>query len=133
MSAPLQGKSLRSPLGRARGLGSAKEGTAHWWAQRVTAVALVPLTLWFVVNLIALAGAPRIDVLAWLASPVVAVLMLLLVAAVFRHAQLGLQVVIEDYVHAEGVKVAALMFVNGASLLLGALAAFSILKLAFGG
>jgi succinate dehydrogenase / fumarate reductase membrane anchor subunit len=133
MSAPLQGKSLRSPLGRARGLGSAKEGTAHWWAQRVTAVALVPLTLWFVANVIALAGAPRIDVLAWLASPVAAVLMLLLVAAVFRHAQLGLQVVVEDYVHAEGAKVAALMFVNGASLLLGALAAFSILKLAFGG
>jgi succinate dehydrogenase / fumarate reductase membrane anchor subunit len=133
MSAPLDGKSLRSPLGRARGLGSAKEGTAHWWAQRVTAIALVPLTLWFVANVIALAGAPRIDVLAWLASPVVAVLMLLLVAAVFRHAQLGLQVVVEDYVHAEGVKVAALMFVNGASLLLFALAAFSILKLAFGG
>ena len=133
MSAPLDGKSLRSPLGRARGLGSAKEGTAHWWAQRVTAVALVPLTLWFVGNVIALAGAPRIDVLAWLASPVVAVLMLLLVAAVFRHAQLGMQVVVEDYVHAEGVKVAALMFVNGASLLLFALAAFSILKLAFGG
>jgi succinate dehydrogenase / fumarate reductase membrane anchor subunit len=118
------GKSLRSPLGRARGLGSAKDGTHHWWAQRVTAIALVPLTVWFVASVIGLAGAPLIELQAWVASPVVAVLLLILVGATFQHARLGVQVVIEDYVHHEGVKVA---------LLLGAIAAFSILKLAFGG
>jgi succinate dehydrogenase / fumarate reductase membrane anchor subunit len=127
------GKSLRSPLGRARGLGSAKDGTHHWWAQRVTAIALVPLTVWFVASVIGLAGAPLIELQAWVASPVVAVLLLILVGATFQHARLGVQVVIEDYVHHEGVKVALLLAVNGAALLFGAIAAFSILKLAFGG
>ena len=127
------GKSLRSPLGRARGLGSAKDGTHHWWAQRVTAIALVPLTVWFVASIIGLVGASRIDLQAWVASPVVAVLLLILVGATFHHARLGVQVVIEDYVHHEGVKVALLLAVNGTALLFGAISAFSILKLAFGG
>jgi len=126
-------KSLRSPLGRARGLGSAKDGTHHWWAQRVTAIALVPLTVWFVASIIGLVGASRIDLQAWVASPVVAVLLMILVAATFHHARLGVQVVIEDYVHHEGVKVALLLAVNGTALLFGAVAVFSILKLAFGG
>ncbi|MCA3246243.1 MAG: succinate dehydrogenase, hydrophobic membrane anchor protein [Azospirillum sp.] len=129
----MQGKSLRSPLGRVRGLGSAKDGTHHWWAQRVTAIALVPLLLWFVASVVSLAGAPLAEVKAWLASPVAAVLLLALIVAVFHHAQLGLQVVIEDYVHAEGVKIAALLLVKGAALLFGGLSAFSVLKLAFGG
>ena len=93
--------SLRTPLGRVRGLGSAKEGTAHWWAQRLTAIALVPLVLWFAVSLIVLAGADHATVAAWLRDPVAAVLMLLLILAGFHHAQLGMQVVIEDYVHSE--------------------------------
>ncbi|MCA3245910.1 MAG: succinate dehydrogenase, hydrophobic membrane anchor protein [Tagaea sp.] len=129
----MQGKSLRSPLGRVRGLGSAKDGTHHWWAQRVTAIALVPLLLWFVASVVSLAGAPLAEVKAWLASPIAAVLLLALIVAVFHHAQLGLQVVIEDYVHAEGVKIAALLLVKGAALLFGGLSAFSVLKLAFGG
>ncbi len=127
------GKSLRSPLGRARGLGSAKDGTHHWWAQRVTAIALIPLTVWFVASVISLVGAPLIELQAWAASPVVAVLLMILVVATFQHARLGVQVVIEDYVHHEGLKVALLLAVNGASLLFGAVAVFSILKLAFGG
>jgi len=126
-------KSLRSPLGRARGLGSAKDGTHHWWAQRVTAIALIPLSLWFVASIVRLAGAPLIDLQAWAASPVVAVLLLILVVATFQHARLGMQVVVEDYVHHEGVKIAALLAINGASLLFGAISAFSVLKLAFGG
>jgi succinate dehydrogenase / fumarate reductase membrane anchor subunit len=129
----LTGKSLRSDLGRVRGLGSAKDGTHHWWGQRVTAIALVPLVLWFVASVIGLVGAPLAAVKAWVASPIVAVLLLALVAAVFQHARLGLQVVIEDYVHDEAVKIASLLATNGAALLLGGIAALSILKLAFGG
>ncbi|MBI1244874.1 MAG: succinate dehydrogenase, hydrophobic membrane anchor protein [Alphaproteobacteria bacterium] len=131
MAAP--DKSLRSSLGRVRGLGSAKDGTMHWWAQRTTAIALVPLTVWFVVSVIAHAGAPLAEVKAWIGSPVPAVLMLALVVAMFQHARLGVQVVIEDYVHCEAVKIAALLAVNGAALLFGGFAVFSILKLAFGG
>ncbi len=126
-------KSLRSPLGRARGLGSAKDGTHHWWAQRVTAIAMIPLMLWFVASIVSLAGAPLPAVQAWIASPIPAVLLLSLIVAVFHHAQLGLQVVIEDYVHAEGVKLVALLAVKGAAWLFGGIAAFSVLKIAFGG
>lgn len=125
--------SLRSPLGRVRGLGSAKEGVAHWWAQRVTAVALVPLTLWFVVSVLSLAGASYEQALAFFAAPHRAVPMLLLIVALFHHAQLGLQVVIEDYIHQEGAKIALLLLVKGLAALLGTLAGFAVLKLAFGG
>lgn len=125
--------SLRTPLGRVRGLGSAKEGTAHWWAQRLTAIALVPLVLWFAVSLIILTGADHAAVAAWLGNPAAAVLMLLLILAGFHHAQLGMQVVIEDYVHTEWLKLALLMTVKFAAIALGVGAAFSVLKIAFGG
>ena len=124
---------FRSPLARARGLGTAKEGVAHWWAQRVTAIALVPLTLWFVVSVISLAGADRAAFAAWAAQPLPAVLLVLLIVATFHHAQLGLQVVIEDYVHAEGVKLAAILLVKGLSVLLGAAAVLAVLHLALKG
>jgi len=125
--------SFRSPLSRARGLGSAKEGVAHWWAQRATAVALVPLSLWFVASVISLAGADRAAVAAWAGQPLPAVLLILLIAATFHHAQLGLQVVIEDYVHAEGVKLAAILAVKGLAVLLAAAAIFAVLVLALKG
>lgn len=125
--------SLRSPLGRVRGLGSAKSGTEHFWAQRVTAVALIPLTLWFVYSILALGSGDHAAASAWMQSPVNAVLLLLLVVATFHHMQLGLQVVIEDYIHIEGMKIAMLVAVKGASLLLGVAAAFAILKVSFGG
>jgi succinate dehydrogenase / fumarate reductase membrane anchor subunit len=99
----------------------------------VTAIALVPLTIWFVASIVGLAGAPLAALKAWVASPVVAVLLLALIVAVFQHARLGLQVVIEDYVHDEAVKIASLLAMNAAALLLGGIAALSILKLAFGG
>jgi succinate dehydrogenase / fumarate reductase membrane anchor subunit len=121
--------SLRSPLGRARGLGSAKDGTHHWWAQRVTAIALVPLVVWFAVGVLRLAGAPHAAVTQWIAHPVNAVLLAALVVAVFHHAQLGLQVVIEDYVHGEALRIAALLAVKAASWLLAVASLFAIVRI----
>jgi succinate dehydrogenase / fumarate reductase membrane anchor subunit len=121
--------SLRSPLARARGLGSAKDGTHHWWAQRVTAVALVPLVLWFVASAISLAGAPHAASARWIAQPFNAVLLAALVVAVFHHAQLGLQVVIEDYVHCEAIKIPALLAMKGACWLLAVASLFSIVRI----
>lgn len=121
--------SLRSDLGRVRGLGAAKEGVAHWWAQRVTALALVPLTLWFASSVVSLVGADHAAVVDWIGSPVPAVLLVLLIVATFHHAQLGLQVVIEDYVHAEGMKVALILLVKGAAALLGVVSLFAVLRI----
>ena len=125
--------SLRSPLSLARGLGSAKEGTAHWWAQRVTAIALVPLTLWFVASILCLIGADHATTIAWIGAPVPAVLLILLFTATFYHAQLGLQVVLEDYVHNEGLKLASILLVKLACLVIGVAAVFGVLKIAFQG
>jgi len=100
---------MRSPLGRALGLGSAKEGVGHWWRQRVTALALVPLTLWFVIAVIGLVGADRAAVVAWVKSPLPALMLVLLLVTTFYHAALGLQVVIEDYIHGEAMRVATLL------------------------
>jgi len=123
---------LRSTLGRVRGLGSAKEGVTHWWAQRTTALALVPLSLWFAASVIGLAGADYTAVVAWFKSPFNATLMILLIGATFYHAVLGLQVVLEDYVHHEGRKLASILIVKGLAGALGLLAVVAILKLAFG-
>jgi succinate dehydrogenase / fumarate reductase membrane anchor subunit len=95
---------MRSPLGRAIGLGSAKEGVEHWWAQRITAIALVPLSLWFASSVIGLAGADLETMQNWVGHPLPAILLVLLLIALFYHTSLGLQVVIEDYVHAELAK-----------------------------
>lgn len=92
-------RDMRSPLTRAIGLGSAKTGVGHWWAQRVSAVALIPLTLWFVASLIAHTGSAHANFLAWLRAPLTAILMIMLLLALFHHTALGLQVVIEDYMH----------------------------------
>lgn len=122
----------RTPLKTARGLGSAKDGTAHWWAQRLTALALVPLTIWFVASVAALTGADHAAVVQWISSPVVSVLLVLLVMATFHHGQLGLQVVIEDYVHHEGAKLALIIAVKGLAFVLGVAAIVAILRIAFG-
>jgi succinate dehydrogenase / fumarate reductase membrane anchor subunit len=121
--------SLRTPLARVRGLGSAKDGTAHWWAQRLTAIALVPLSLWFVISVICLIGADYASFTGWLSGPVSGGLMILLIGATFYHAALGLQVVIEDYVHQDCVKIAALVAVKFACAALGLVAALSVLKI----
>lgn len=101
---------LRSSLGRVRGLGSAKEGVRHWWAQRVTAIALVPLSGWFVVAVISLLGADYTEYQAWIGQFGNALLMILTTLVLFYHGYLGMQVVIEDYVHGEGARVITLLF-----------------------
>jgi len=120
---------LRSPLGRARGLGSARAGSKHWWAQRLTAIALVPLTLWFIWSVMHLTGASQADVADWLSSPVRLALLLALIVATFHHLQLGMQVVIEDYVPQEGVKLAAVLAIKGLCILLALICAISALVL----
>jgi succinate dehydrogenase / fumarate reductase membrane anchor subunit len=121
---------MRSMLGRARGLGSAKSGTAHWWAQRVTAIALIPLVLWFVWSVIRLAGMPRAAVQGWAGHPVVATLLAALVIATFHHMQLGLQVVIEDYVHGEKPRMLWVLTVKAITTLFGLAGLIAVLKLA---
>lgn len=125
--------SMRSTLGKVRHLGSAKEGVHHWWMQRLTALALVPLVIWFVISVAGLAGMDHAAAVAWISSPAVAITLVLLIAATFYHAQLGLQVVIEDYLHNEGVKLAVLIAVKFAAIVLGVAATFAVLKIAFGG
>ncbi len=125
--------SLRSHLARVRGLGSAKSGTAHRWSQRLTALALVPLTIWFVASLIGMAGADYYTARAWIGSPMVAGLLILLIVATFYHAYLGLQVVIEDYVHDEGLKIAGLLLVKAAALVLALTGVLAVLTILFKG
>lgn len=101
--------SLRSPLSRVLGLGSAKEGVSHWWWQRITSIALVPLGVWFVYSVVRLLSGDHSTSIQWLRSPVQAALLISFSVTVFWHAFLGFQVVIEDYVHAEWLKVTSLM------------------------
>lgn len=124
--------SIISKQRRARGLGSAKGGTGHFWVQRVTAVALVPLSLWFMVSLLAVTQSPEPSAVAeWLASPIPAILMLMLIVALFWHAKLGMQVVIEDYVHHEGWKY-ALLIANAFGCFVGAAVSIvAVLRLHF--
>jgi succinate dehydrogenase / fumarate reductase membrane anchor subunit len=126
------GSSLRSALGRVRGLGSAKEGVDHWWRQRLTAIALVPLGIWFVVGAIGLVGADFNGAADWVANPFNAVLLLLLIFATFQHAELGLQVVIEDYIHAEPAKMVLLVLTKFVCLALGVACAFSVVRITLG-
>ncbi|HUB46140.1 MAG TPA: succinate dehydrogenase, hydrophobic membrane anchor protein [Acetobacteraceae bacterium] len=123
---------LRSPLGRARGLGAARAGSGHWWAQNLTSIALVPLSLWFICGMIRMIGASRQDVVTWLSSPLPMVLMLALIVATFHHLQLGVQVVIEDYVPGQGSRLVSLLLLKGACILLALLCIVSVLRLAFG-
>ena len=120
---------LRSPLGRARGLGSARAGSRHWWAQRLTAIALVPLTLWFIWSVVHFTGASHQAVIHWLSAPLTMGLMVALVIATFHHLQLGLQVVIEDYVHSERMKMAAVLLVKALSVMLALICFVSVLKI----
>jgi succinate dehydrogenase / fumarate reductase, membrane anchor subunit len=123
----------RSMLGRARGLGAAKSGTAHWWALKTTSFALIPLTLWFLASVIGLIGAPRAAVAAWAGGPITATLLLATIAALFHHMFLGVQTVIEDYIHQERPRMAWLLVAKGVAWLLALASAISVLKLAFTG
>ena len=123
--------SLRTPLARARGLGSAKQGLHHWWMQRVSAVALVPLAVWFVASLVAVAGGDHAAVADWIAEPVTAVLLVLMLVATFYHAALGLQVVFEDYIGSHLLRIAVDVATKLVLFALATAAVFAILKIAF--
>jgi succinate dehydrogenase / fumarate reductase, membrane anchor subunit len=124
--------SLRTPLGRVLGLGAARDGVSHWWTQRLSAVALVPLTLWFLISLL------RVDVRdfqtahVWLTQPLHAVGALLLVIVMCVHSRLGVQVVVEDYVHRPAAKLFTLVVSDLAHFLLGVAGIYAILRVSFG-
>ena len=125
--------SLRSPISRVTGLGTAKEGAGHWWSQRVTSLALLLLGLWFVASLLRLPNFGYEPVTTWIAMPLNAVLLLLLIGTLVYHSQLGVQVVVEDYVHPHGLKIATMLLLTFAHVVVAALAIFAVLRIAFGG
>ena len=124
---------MQSDLARARGLGSAKEGVGHWWAQRITAVALVPLGLWFVISALSLGGLDLAGFKSWLNAPGNLLLMILFVVCGFYHMMLGIQVVVEDYVHTESSKVTLLVLNTLGTVFIGASCIVALLKVALGG
>jgi len=124
---------LRSPLARVRGHGSAKQGAGHWWVQRLTSVALVPLGCWFLVSLLALPSLDHATVVVWLSGTATSLLMILFVLVAVWHSQLGIQVVIEDYVHDEGMKTVALALVSFAHFALAAAGVLAILRIGLRG
>ena len=123
----------RTPLARARGLGSARDGVGHWWAQRLTAIALIPLVVWFAISLVMLSGADYTVVRAWIGSPLVMMLLVLTIAVGLHHGQLGMQVVIEDYVASDGWKLAWIVSVKFIAALFGLGAIVAIMRIGFGG
>lgn len=124
--------SLRSPMGRVLGLGAAKEGVSHWWSQRVSSVALVILTLWLAASLLRLDTFELAAVTAWMAQPLNTVLLCLLIVTTAYHSQLGVQVVIEDYVAGKGLKIVTLLLLKFIHVALAAVGLFAVLKIAFG-
>jgi len=125
--------SLRSPLGRVLGAGAAHDGVRHWWRQRLTSIALVPLTVWFVVSILALPSLGYATLVAWMSQSSTALLLILLVLNAAWHSQLGVRVVVEDYVHGTGARTLLLVLIGFAHVLLAAAGVFAILKVAFGG
>ncbi len=124
--------SLRSPLGRVLGLGTAKDGTSHWWGQRVSGAALAVLGLWFAWCLATLSGFSHAEAVAFIGQPLNSVLLLLLSVAMAYHSYLGVQVVIEDYVHGHGLKIASLILSRFAHVFLAVAAIYAILKIGIG-
>ena len=120
---------MRSPHGLARGLGTARAGARDWWVLRLTSLALVPLSLWFICAVIRLIGATRDDVVSWMAGPLPVVLLIALVVATFHHLQAGLQVVLEDYVTNDALRIGSALLIKGAALLLALACIVSVLRL----
>jgi succinate dehydrogenase / fumarate reductase membrane anchor subunit len=116
----------------ARGLGAAGDGTHHWIVQRISGVALIPLSLWFIYNALCLVKLSHAEVAVWIGSPINTTLLVLLVASVFHHSQLGLQVVIEDYIPAKGPKVVMLLATQFINAFLAVAGILAVLKIAFG-
>jgi succinate dehydrogenase membrane anchor subunit len=123
---------LITPLNRVLGLGAAKDGAEHWWAQRLTAVALIPLGLWFAVSLARLDTLSYAAVIAWMRAPITGILLILSIATVAYHSHLGVQVVVEDYIHGKAAKTLVLVVSAFAHVFLGVAGLFSVLKVAFG-
>lgn len=124
---------LRTPLRRVLGTGSAKEGVHHWWQQRLTAVALVPLTVWFVVSILALPSFDHATVAIWMHGSTTALLLILLVLVATWHSQLGVRVVVEDYVAAPGARIVTLALLAFLHALLAAAGVLAVLRVALGG
>jgi len=124
--------SLRSPMRRVLGLGSAQSGVHHWWLQRLTSIALVPLTIWFLVSLLALPSLGYETVIAWMSQSWTALLLVLFVLVATWHSQLGVRVVVEDYVHGAGTRTLTLVIVTFAHALIAVAGVFAVLKVAFG-
>jgi len=124
--------SLEADIAKVRGLGSAKEGTGHFWHQRLTAIGLIPLSIWFVVNLICVIDAPYAEVVAWIQSPIVTTLLAALIGALLYHVKLGMQIVVEDYLHAEWLKRTSIICLNLGAVLCGLVSIVAILKISFG-
>lgn len=123
--------SIRTPLARARGLGSAHSGTHHWWMQRVTAIAMIPLALFFLSQLPQITAADYSEFLIWMKQPLTSIAMLLFIICGFYHGSLGLQVIIEDYVHSEGNKIALLLLNKLAFLFLGFACVYAVVYINF--
>lgn len=124
---------METPLKRVRGLGSAKAGAHHWWHERLTAIATLVLLVWLAVSLVRMPGLDHATLTQWLAAPLAAVPMLLLIVSIFWHLKMGLQVIVEDYVHTDGPKLFWITLINFLSLLGAGLAIFAVLKIAFAG
>ncbi len=130
MSMKWENTGMKSELAKAKGLGSAHEGADHWLAQRITAIANIPLVLWFVYSIVQMKDATHAQFTGWLEHPLNAILMILLIISVFYHAKLGAQVVVEDYIHNEGFKTVKLICQKLVFFGLGIACIFSILKIA---
>ena len=123
---------LRTPISQARGLGSAKSGTGHWWMQKVTSIALLPLTIWFVVSAVSFKGTTYDDIYLWMESPLNGGLMIALIGATYYHIALGLQVILEDYVHGF-MGIASMVTMKLLSWAVGGFAMLAVIKIVIGG
>ena len=124
---------MRTPLGHVRGLGSTNDGVKHWWMQRLTGIALIPLTLWFLYSAVQLSGANHAEFITWVGTYGNPVLLSVLIVCMFHHGQLGLQVIIEDYIPSEGIKIFMLIAIKFAAIIFGASAILAILRLTIKG
>jgi succinate dehydrogenase / fumarate reductase membrane anchor subunit len=122
---------LSTPLSRVKGLGSAKEGTTHFWHQRLTALLLIPLVLWFGFSIAAM-PVDHASLIGWVAHPVVAIALILLILSTFYHAQLGIQIVIEDYISTHSTRTVSIIIINFLCLLFAIIGVVAVLKITFG-
>ena len=124
---------MRSTLGRVRGLGSSGDGSHHWWIQRLTAVALIPLGIWFIFAVLSFVGTDYAQFKAWAGHHGNALMLILFIITAFHHAQLGMQVVIEDYIHGEAVKITSILLIKFVSFMFAVSCILAVLRLYFGG